>query len=136
MRKGIIVEKNNRYITLLTPDGDFIHLLNRKQEYSIGQEVFYTKKDIIEKYGTNPFSVILQNRTLGVIALAVAILLLIVVPFSENDEIYAYVSLDINPSVEIGINDELKVIDIISYNDEAKELTNHCRIGKVRISKR
>ena len=44
------------------------------------------------------------------------------IPFINNDKVYAYMSIDINPSFEIGIDDQLKVISLDPLNEEAEKL--------------
>jgi hypothetical protein len=47
-------------------------------------------------------------------------------PFFNNDKVYAYMSIDINPSFEVGIDDQLNVISLEPLNEEAEKL-----IGKL-----
>ncbi len=39
MRRGIIVEKNRKFVTLLTPDGQFLKAKNDRRSYEIGEEI-------------------------------------------------------------------------------------------------
>lgn len=39
MRRGIIVEKNKKFVTLLTPDGQFLKAKNDRHSYEIGEEI-------------------------------------------------------------------------------------------------
>ncbi len=43
-------------------------------------------------------------------------------PFFGDDKVYAYMSIDVNPSIELGVNEKFQVIEMIPYNDEGKEI--------------
>lgn len=45
-----------------------------------------------------------------------------VVPSVVDNDIYAYVSVDINPSMEFQLDKDDKIVNIISYNDDAKTI--------------
>ncbi len=41
MRRGIIVEKNKKFVTLLTPDGQFLKTKNDHRTCEIGEEITF-----------------------------------------------------------------------------------------------
>ena len=41
MRKGVILEINDLYLTLLTPEGEFLRARKLQQEYQVGEEIHF-----------------------------------------------------------------------------------------------
>ena len=41
MRKGTILEINDLYLTLLTPEGEFMRARKLQQEYQVGEEISF-----------------------------------------------------------------------------------------------
>ena len=41
MKKGIIMEVHKRFLTFLTPQGEFLRARNLKENYQIGQEIVF-----------------------------------------------------------------------------------------------
>ncbi|MDQ0154071.1 anti-sigma factor domain-containing protein [Robertmurraya andreesenii] len=118
MIKGIIMEMNERFLTLLTPDGEFLQVRKKSNDYQIGQEILVP----VEDRGTF-FSNVKVWKGKSVVAFAIACILALVtfIPIGK-DEVYAYMSIDVNPSIELGVNEDLAVIELISYNDSGKKI--------------
>ena len=57
-------------------------------------------------------------------ALAAMLVFLSIIPFYENNQVYAYMSIDINPSIELGVNKNYEVIELIPYNEDGKKVIN------------
>ncbi len=122
MKKGIIMEIRRDILVLMTPEGEFIRGKRLPdQQYSIGEEI--------------PFFPILNNNSrskriarwnwkVSTSFLTAALLLIALFSsvFLQNSRAYAYVSVDINPSVELSLNKEQEVINITPYNQEAENL--------------
>ncbi|MGG0719442.1 anti-sigma factor domain-containing protein [Robertmurraya massiliosenegalensis] len=114
------MEKNGRFLTLLTPDGEFLKISSDGKQHDIGEEI---PIPIFEKRKGVPFTFFQTLKGKSIVALAVACLFAIFtfIPLNQN-EVYAYMSIDINPSIELGFNDALKVIELIPYNEEGREI--------------
>ena len=41
MKRGVVVEYNDDYVTLLTPDGQFIKAKNKEGNYEVGAEISF-----------------------------------------------------------------------------------------------
>ncbi|MBA4538012.1 anti-sigma factor domain-containing protein [Bacillus aquiflavi] len=123
MKKGIIIEMDERFLTLLTPDGEFLRARKLNQDYEIGQEIEFvpirTKKRQKKSFFTLS-SLQMKAALVASIALIAAILL----PFYNGNKVYAYMTIDINPSIEIGVNKNMDVIKLAAYNDEGKSIIN------------
>lgn len=121
MSKGIVMEKHRKYTIVMTQDGSF-HKVRPVKNAGIGTEVSY-EFSASKKRGLFLFQ---SNSRIPVRYIAVACLvLLFVMPFyflGEQNKTYAYVNLDINPSLEIEVDKDLNVVSISPLNDDAKKL--------------
>ncbi|WP_079480770.1 anti-sigma factor domain-containing protein [Halobacillus salinus] len=119
MRKGIVMEQNNNYMIVMTNDGQF-HRAERLENAEVGMEVQFTA--LAEKrffFG----KMVRDNRMK--MAVAALIFLLAAFPIFSwygSNQAYAYVNLDINPSVKMELNDHMEVISIIPQNEDAEKL--------------
>ena len=55
-----------------------------------------------------------------VAVILIALLVILLIP--KGNGVYSTITLDINPSIEINLDKEDKVIDVVALNDDAKEL--------------
>lgn len=133
MKKGVVVDLDDDFVTLLTPDGQFLKASNKEGNYELGEEIsFFPLADKREEAATrtkrasnHTFLKSLRTRTARVGALsAVAIIFFMIsfLPLFNNDKVYAYMSIDINPSFEVSLDDHLKVISLVPLNDEANNI--------------
>jgi len=105
------------YVTLLTPDGEFVKTRKPNFPYEIGDEIFVQPS-------SKRFSMFSQQVWKG-LAVACAVFVLAfaaIFAFPSNESAHAYVTIDINPSLELGINEELEVIEVNAFNDDAKRI--------------
>ncbi|MBU7591810.1 anti-sigma-I factor RsgI family protein [Metabacillus halosaccharovorans] len=133
MKKGVVVDLDDDFVTLLTPDGQFLKASNKEGNYELGEEIsFFPLVDKREEAATrtkrasdHTFLKSIRTRTARVGALsAVAIIFFMIsfLPLFNNDKVYAYMSIDINPSFEVSLDDHLKVISLVPLNDEANNI--------------
>lgn len=121
MKKGIVMEKHPRFTIVMTPDGN-IYKVKPVKEAEIGAEVHYEFIDL--KKGRASLFQSKKGSIVKYIAVA-CIIMLFVVPFyflGGQNKTYAYVNLNINPSLEIEIDKDLRVVSINPLNDDAKTL--------------
>ena len=77
-----------------------------------------------------------MKKKLTVVNLIIIIITLLIIGFLVfyftyfNEKPASIITLDINPSIEIHLNEENKVIKLIPINDDAKEVINDELIGK------
>jgi Anti-sigma factor N-terminus len=121
MKKGVIMDIRGRKAVVLTPDGEFstIHL-KRNHALTIGSEIKLAPKPLNKKKGY-------FTPSMPTLAGMAAILLLVVIvtgviPVRQNDVVAAYVSFDINPSIEVGINSDLEVVQYQAWNSDGEGL--------------
>lgn len=42
MKKGVILSVNKRFVTLLTPEGEFLKTKRQEREYEVGEEITFS----------------------------------------------------------------------------------------------
>ncbi len=115
------MDMNERFLTLLTPDGEFLQINRQKYDYELGQEIPIPIQEKQKARNFSSFFNSLKGKSLAAVAIASILALITFIPFNQN-EVYAYMSIDINPSIELGVNEDLKVIELIPYNEDGKKL--------------
>lgn len=120
MNKGIVMEIQKESVTVLTKDGQFISADKRADRaYKLGEEITFSP--VKRGVGRIP-SLAASYRSFASIA-AVFVLVMASVLFSislHEQKVYAYVTMDINPSFELSVNDDLEILDIFPLNKEAE----------------
>ena len=120
MAKGIVMEKGKGYVIAMSSDGEFKKIACNSNVYNRGEEI------IIKDKGTWSFG----WRKAAAIA---AILLLVIVPLTLTDVFnnngntpvlaaVSYITIDINPSMEIGLDREGKVVSVAPMNDDGERV--------------
>ncbi|GMB10102.1 anti-sigma factor domain-containing protein [Thermolongibacillus altinsuensis] len=119
MKKGIVLEVDDDFVTLLTPDGEFVQI-KKEGSYQIGQEI---EGIPMRRQKTKKPFFHFSSFKLAVASIA-AVCLLVLSLFSSvtSNEVYAYLSIDINPSIELMINKKLEVINVRGYNQDGEKL--------------
>jgi Anti-sigma factor N-terminus len=123
MKKGIVMEVDDPYLTLLTPDGEFLRARKMDRLYSIGEEIdFFPVTDYLERKKTN---LIKNYFTLRKVLMSVAVLIVSLgslFPVYQSNKTYAYMSIDANTSIEMGLNKNMEVVEIRGFTKEAEQI--------------
>ncbi|WP_102344983.1 anti-sigma factor domain-containing protein [Bacillus sp. Marseille-P3661] len=119
MKRGIVMEINKRKAVVLTRDGAFENVrLHKNQQVEIGAEIDLPSSRINFNF--------MSLKYAFPIVVAAAVLLVFIFNFSifkeTNLAVAAYVDLDINPSIEIGVDANLNVVEAIPLNEDGEEL--------------
>jgi len=120
MNKGIIMEIKRNYAITLSDDGVMDKIIF-KQNMKVGQKIFYFDDDIIK---TTTSNISRYNSFMKAIG-SIAALFLIVFTFfhtMRSETAYAVVSLDINPSIQIEADSNLKIIKVEGVNTDGKNI--------------
>ncbi|TVY09717.1 anti-sigma factor domain-containing protein [Paenibacillus cremeus] len=117
MNKGIVMEITDRSIIVMRSDGKFQRVSRKKRNCEIGEEIVYADA------GINWRSPSVAGRS----AIAAAVIFCLVLFASFNGklgspEVVAYVSMDINPSIEMGLDVKENVIELRGLNDDGVDL--------------
>ncbi|MCY8082652.1 anti-sigma factor domain-containing protein [Bacillus inaquosorum] len=125
MRRGIIVEKNRKFVTLLTPDGQFLKAKNDRHSYEIGEEIMLPSESRMGRRASFFDFLKLRPFKMGIFTMtAIMLFIFIVLPVFSNNKAYAYMTIDINPSFEMALNNDYEVIELTPLNDEGKKVVN------------
>lgn len=117
MKKGVVMEITKRHMIVLTKDGQFVRA-KPKAEVGIGEEVAYSPVPIYQFWS-------IFERKLYSVPLAFVLALLLIFPISSlfpTSTVYGVVSLDMNPSIELAVNDHYEIISMIGYNEKGESL--------------
>ncbi|MCM3690104.1 anti-sigma factor domain-containing protein [Neobacillus niacini] len=123
MKKGIVMEVDDPYLTLLTSDGEFLRARKMDRLYSIGEEIdFFPVTGYLERNKTNLFK---NFFTLRKVLMSMAVLMVSLgslFPVYQSNKTYAYMSIDTNTSIEMGLNKNMEVVELKGFTKEAETI--------------
>ncbi|PLS02813.1 anti-sigma factor domain-containing protein [Neobacillus cucumis] len=123
MKKGIIMEIDDVFLTLLTPEGEFLRTKKQDQIYSLGEEIhFFPMANFQTKKSFFLLKNILSPKTIGSVLAALIILFGSLIPMHQNNKAYAYMSIDANSSIELGVNKKMQVVELTGFNKEGQKV--------------
>ncbi|MDK2932655.1 MAG: hypothetical protein PWP27_465 [Clostridiales bacterium] len=111
---GVIVEIEGKEMVVVDRKGNF-KKLKYKEGYRIGQEID------LQAIPTIRYTSMIQRMA----AVAAVFILVIGTGLYSYYSPYSYVSMDINPSVEIILNRYERVLDVQPLNEDGKKIINH-----------
>lgn len=120
--KGIVVSINESDITLLGNDGVFYSVPLPEHVPLLGEELSITEAQLIGKPAFTRFNqwfTTKRVRSWGIVATLFLLLLSSIIFFPYSVEASYVVALEINPSMELYINKDHKVIKVIAVSDDA-----------------
>ncbi|MFZ5986983.1 MAG: anti-sigma-I factor RsgI family protein [Bacillota bacterium] len=129
-KSGVILELNNEEALVVTSESRFI-TIKRNSDMFVGQEIsFNPYEEFISRYKIPG----LISAAAGIAALLViALISYVFLPSQSN--VYAYIDVDINPSVEFCIDEAYTVLDTRHLNKDAKVLLSNLRLNGMHINK-
>ncbi|SFJ06115.1 MULTISPECIES: anti-sigma factor domain-containing protein [unclassified Bacillus (in: firmicutes)] len=117
MNKGIVMDIRKRSIVVLTPDGEFINCKKKSNSYIIGQEIVFHEQE--KRQVTFSVPSILKPALL-IFACFLCVFLFV---FNQPEEkALAYVSIDINPSLEVSVTKDLRVTELRACNEDGRRI--------------
>lgn len=120
--KGIVVSINESSITLLGNDGIFYSLPLPEHVPLLGEELLIPETQLAGKPAStrlNQWFTTKRVRSWGIVATLFLLLLSSVLFFPYSVEASYVVALEINPSMELYINKDHKVIKVVAVTDDA-----------------
>ncbi|MGJ7919653.1 anti-sigma-I factor RsgI family protein [Neobacillus sp. LXY-4] len=126
MKTGIILEIDDRFLTILTPDGQFMRAGNHKSQYQIGQEIQFIplEEEMGKTAKMTKWFTSFKGKALTAAVLAMLIGAATFIPAYNDNQVFAYMSLDNESSLELEVNKALEVIGIHPYNNEGEKIIN------------
>lgn len=121
MNKGIIMEVKQNYAIVMNDDGH-MNKISKKKNMSIGQKIFYFEEDIIRTNGIRNLRNNSFIKTIGSIAALFLIAFTFFYQLSYKETAYAVVSLDINPSIQIEVDNNKTILKVEGMNNDGKNI--------------
>ncbi|RAN90119.1 hypothetical protein B5P41_10940, partial [Bacillus sp. SRB_28] len=117
MNKGIVMDIKKHNVVVLTPNGEFITFKRKVHSYMIGEEISFNEQEQrAPRFSMPPF----LKPTTVIVAGFLCVLLFF---YNQPEEkVFAYVSVDINPSLEASVTEDLRVIDLRACNDDGRRI--------------
>lgn len=123
MRRGVVMEVNDPYLTLLTSNGEFLRARKMDRIYSIGEEIdFFPVTDYLHSQKTKSFKNFLTLKTVWMTMAVLIISLGSIIPVYQSNKAYAYMSIDAGTSIEMGLNKDMQVVELEGFNNEAEKI--------------
>ncbi|MGD6817475.1 anti-sigma-I factor RsgI family protein [Metabacillus sp. 84] len=124
MKQGVIIDLTDSYAIVLTADGHFVKTLDVKSHYQIGEEISFSAAEAERSSFPKRTGLLgLQQLRIGFItAIAIILIFFSLYPVFNSDKVYAYMTIDINPSFELAINGNMEVIQLDPLNEEGEKL--------------
>lgn len=129
-RTGIIYDIQNNRAVVLTSESEFV-LVKKRRDMSIGQQVRFGNRDI-----SSPNRRLLFNAVALAGVAAVLVLTFLCYRFfllGDNWNVYGYIGVDINPSVEFEIKKNYRVLKMRPLNEEGEQLIRELDIKDKKI---
>ncbi|HDR3648747.1 TPA: anti-sigma factor domain-containing protein [Bacillus cereus] len=117
MNKGIVMDIKKHSVVVLTPNGEFITCKRKGDSCMIGEEISFDEQE--QKASRFSIPYFLKPASLLVACFLCALLFFYNQP---EEKVFAYVSVDINPSLEVSVTKDLRVIDLQACNDDGSRI--------------
>lgn len=117
MNKGIVMELSESSIIVMNSEGRFDKLPRGTRSCELGEEILYSP---VKRRLQVP-----QMAVVSALAAAIVVCFVLVTTLSggvPGNSVVAYVTIDINPSVEIGIDNNEIVRDLHGLNTDGEDL--------------
>lgn len=118
--KGVVMEIKNDYAIVMRDDSTMVRIKN-KDRLKVGNVIIFLEEDIYEMKSSkyNKFNKVF----VPFVAIAAMLMVLVLPMVSKNKDIaYALMSLDVNPSIQIELDENKKIVNIEGINDDGKNL--------------
>jgi hypothetical protein len=122
-KRGTVMELDKGTAVVLTPDGQFLRI--RASGVSVGEEITWADSDRIEIRGVS--SARKRSRIYAAASAAALMLLFFTLWAMRPPAVVAYVSMDINPSLELGLDARQRVLELRAINANAEAVVQGIR---------
>ncbi|MEG7925630.1 anti-sigma factor domain-containing protein [Bacillus cereus] len=117
MNKGIVMDIKKHSVVVLTPNGEFITCKRKGDSCIIGEEISFDEQEQKASHFSIPS--FLKPASVLVACFLFAVLFFYNQP---EEKVFAYVSVDINPSLEVSVTKDFRVIDLQACNDDGRRI--------------
>jgi hypothetical protein len=139
VRKGIVMEFEGDQAVVMTPEGEFVRISRPNKSLRIGEEIRFPPESRREaaRFGRR-----LSAHGRRIAYAAASVLLVLAACLAALLGSYtrvaaatvAYVTLDFNPSVELGIDRHERVVTAEGLNEEGQLLLSHAEVTGVTLA--
>ena len=121
MSKGIVMSLERNRAVIFTDDCRLVRV-PLEPHHAVGKEIFMNQKEAPRAAVRTP-SRLRPLRFAAAAALAIAVALgVLFAPGVLPAPVYASISIDVNPSLELQLNRELRVVAALAMNEDAKQI--------------
>lgn len=121
--KGIVMSITPTYVAILTNDQMFLKI-KKRDGLEVGQTILCLEEDlIVQERKVLSFKPKIHLLAVSVLAACLALF------FIPKTETYAVLSVDINPSFEFKLDKNQKIIEVETFNQDAKNLSLDDLVG-------
>lgn len=122
MKKGILMERHQDYMVMMRRDGLFQKALP-VENVTIGSEIHYHPLSPQKQMTAGRLKSFLRRSASAFALVCLIILVILPVYFAySSSQTYAYVTIDINPSIKMELNKKTEMLSIRPGNDDATAL--------------
>ncbi|KGP90403.1 hypothetical protein N780_05355 [Pontibacillus chungwhensis BH030062] len=118
MKKGVVMEQHRRYTIVMTSEGTF-YKAKAIHSSQPGDEVSFEPLPERKELGQVFPDVLKPNVRFIAMVAALLIAILPLYSWIDSNRAYAYVNIEMNPSIEMKVNNKMKVIEMMPLNDKA-----------------
>ncbi len=127
-----IVLRLTKNKAIVTTDDFQCYYVNRNSTIYVGKQIEFSEKEIIN--GKSVFTKLMISAACILFIITCFTAFSGIVNLFSEPEVFAYVDVDVNPSLEIEIDKSGKVLRLVPLNKDAKDLINNLTLGKIGIS--
>jgi hypothetical protein len=121
MRKGIVMNVDDPYLTLLTPEGEFLRARKQNRPYTVGEEIdFFPVMDSISSKYPNPFKNFFKLKSVWMSTAVLLVCFGSILSVYQSNKAYAYMAIGTDTSIELGLNKKMQVVELKGFNEEAE----------------
>ena len=121
-QKVRVLQLNKEDAVALTDTGAFVRI-KKREGMKVGQGIYMTHHDIVRSKSSLSWVVNMAK----VVAFS-AVLILLIVSNSLSPMTYAIISVDINPSLQLSVDEDFYVIKVEGKNDDGRALLEHYKL--------
>ncbi|MGL5754096.1 MAG: anti-sigma-I factor RsgI family protein [Paraclostridium sp.] len=117
--KAIVVELKDNYSIVMKDDFTMVRIKNR-DGLKEGDVIVFLEDDIYEMENTKKTT----NTIIGSFIAIASIIMILIIPtmYKNSDNVYAVVTIDINPSIQIDVNKSKRIVKVTALNEDGKNL--------------
>jgi nitrogen regulatory protein PII-like uncharacterized protein len=126
MRKGIVMNIEEGFMTLLTPEGEFLRARRQDTPHQLGEEIYFYPFESQKSTWYKRINVSRKVKPIWMVSVLAAFLIFFgsLIPMYHDNKAYAYMSIDANPSIELGLNKKMQVVELTGFNKDGKKVVS------------